>query len=507
VNTSASLVPEGSGEGLRGRVKSAATWTALDVAVNRTSGFLLGVIVARILQPHDFGIYAVALVVHAIVINVSELGVSAALIRDDATSAHKAAPTVATIAIVTSLVLAAMMAGFAPALAEILGAPTATSTIQVMALTLPLAGLTAVPAALLKRHFRMKRMFVADTANNVSSAIIVIILAFAGWGPLALAWAFVAGQLLTTIVLLTTPNARYRPGWDRKQAGRLLRFGLPLAGANMIAFAIMNVDYVVVGRLMGSIDLGLYVLAFNISGWPQNVFSSVVRSVSIPAFAKLNEQGGDMAEHFGTALRMVARITLPVCLMLGALAHPLVVTVYGTKWAPAYAALVGLCVMAAARAMIEVFADFLVALGRTKAVLLFPIAWLPALTAGLIVLVHTDGLAGAGIAQAAVAWLVVVPLVAYLVSRAGVAPAIVVRALAPTLVWATLAAVAAWLVAARVGSPLLACAVGGAAGLILYALPYLSELRGVAARARARRRSARTGELERTGEVRAEVAA
>jgi PST family polysaccharide transporter len=491
-------------KGLRGRVRSAAAWTALDVAVNRGSGFLIGVVVARLLEPHDFGIYAVALVVHAIVINVSELGVSTALVREEASAADETGPTIVTIAIVTSFALGALMAASASTFARLLGAPGATSTIQVMAITLPLAGLSAVPAALLRRDFRMDRLFVADTANGVASGAVVIVLALAGWGPLALAWAFVAGQLLTTVILLLQPVARYRPGWSRKQAGRLLRFGLPLAGANVLAFAIQNVDYVIVGRLMGSVDLGLYVLAFNVSGWPQNVFSSVVRSVSVPAFSRLRERGSDMPRDFGTALRTVARVTLPVCLILGALAHPLIRTVYGAKWDLAYAPLIGLSVMAAARAMIELFSDFLVSLGRTRAVMLFPLVWLPALTVALLLLVHADGIAGAGIAQAGVSWLVVVPLVAYLVSRCAVRPRIVMGALLPPLGWAILTAAAAWLVSTQVKSPLLACAAGGCTGLALYVLPHLPALRQALTKRRNRRASLTAPAIE-VGDLAAEA--
>ena len=80
--------------------------------------FAQGVVVARLLAPSDFGVFAVALVVHSIVVNVSELGVSAALIRDDEDEARAGAPTVATIAIVTSLVLGALMALTAPLLSR-----------------------------------------------------------------------------------------------------------------------------------------------------------------------------------------------------------------------------------------------------------------------------------------------------------------------------------------------------------------------------------------------------
>lgn len=491
--SSAEVAPPRS---LRSRVRHGVAWSTLDVAVNRTGGFLVGMIVARLLTPHDFGIYAVALVVHLIVINVSELGASTALICDDDEEMSAAAPTVVTIALISSVVLGALMALTAPLFAGLLGTPKATSTIQVMALTLPLAGLSAVPGTLLRRNFRMDRLFVADTANTLASAVAVIILALAGWGPLALAWSFVVGQLLTTIILLAYKPGRYRPGWNRREARRLLRFGLPLVGATVLGFSIQNVDYIVVAKVLGSVSLGFYLLAFNISGWPQNVISSVVRSVSLPAFSRLNEDGKDMPEQFSAALRMVSRLTFPVCLFLAALAKPLVVTVYGGQWAPASKALIGLALLAAARTIIELFSDYLVSLRRTKALFVTQVIWLPTLTIALVVLVSSHGIAGAGAAHALVAWLIVVPVFIYLVRRAGVRLSLIAGALLPSLTWATAAALVAWAVASQVRTPLLACAAGGATGLAIYVVPYLPELRQLLAKLRDRRRPATPGVIE-----------
>ncbi len=489
-------MPSESRSPLRSLVRRAAAWSTLDVAVNRTGSFLLGIVVARLLAPHAFGIYAVALVVHTIVISISDLGLGTALIRDDAEAVAAAAPTVATIALANSVALGAMMALSAPVLAGLLGVPRATSTIQVMAITLPLAGLAAVPGALLRREFRMDRMFIADTANTVASALIVVPLALAGWGPLALAFSFVAGQVLTTIMLTVFSPWRYRLGWDSQQARSLLRFGMPLVGASILIFSIQNVDYVVVGRLLGPVQLGLYVLAFNISGWPQNVFSSVVRSVSLPAFARLREDGRDMSEQFASALRMVSRLTFPVCLLLGALAPNLILTVYGGKWAAASKALIGLSLFAAGRTIMELFIDFLTTLGRTRAVLLVQVIWLPVLTAALLILVERFGIAGAGAAHAAVATLVVVPAYILLVKRAGVRPAMVARALMPSLWLASVAAFVAWSVSSLMGTPFLACAAGGGAGLALYLIPHLSELRRALVNERIRRHSDRAAIIE-----------
>jgi O-antigen/teichoic acid export membrane protein len=462
---------------LRGLIRRGVAWSTLDVAINRTGSFILGLVVARLLAPNVFGIYAVALVVHLIVISITDLGLGSALVRDDDAGVPAAAPTVATIALISSLSLGALMALTAPILARLLGASHATSTIQVMALTLPLAGVAAVPSALLRRDFRMDRMFIADTASNLASALVVIPLALAGWGPLALAWSFVAGQVLTTILVIVFSPARYWPGWDRGRARDLLRFGMPLVGANILGLAVQNVDYVIVGRLLGSVELGLYMLAFNISGWPQNVFSAVVRSVSLPAFARMQEQGANMAQQFSSALRLVSRLTFPVCLFLGALAHPLIVTVYGSKWEAAYRALIGLAILGAGRTIMELFSDFLVSVGHTRALFIIQVIWLPVLVAALLAMVGWFGIAGAGAAHALVASLVVIPAYVYFVRRAGVPVLMVARALLPSFCWAALTAFIAWSVSTQVTSPLLACAAGGAAGLAIYLIPYLPEIR------------------------------
>jgi lipopolysaccharide exporter len=480
------------GNTLRRLVRRGAIWSALDVIINRTSGFLLGIVIARLLRPADFGIYAVALVVHAILINISDLGVGAVLVRDDEASVRASGRTVTTLALVSSTTLGLLMALLAPELAQLLGAPDATGAIRVMAITLPLAGITAVPGGLLRREFKLRTIFFADTANNVASAVAVIVLALLGAGPLALAWSFVAGQLLTAIVLFAKSPSYYWPGWNRREAGRVLKFTLPLVGASLLAFTTQNVDYIVVGKLMGSVSLGLYMLAFNISGWPQNVLGFVIKSVSLPAFARLHEQGRAMAAPFCGALRSVVRVTFPVCLLLGALAHPLVVTVYGERWGRAADALVGLVILGAARTLVELFSDFLTAIGRPRSVFAVQLVWLPVLIGCMLLLVSGFGIAGAGAAQAAVCLLVVIPLLVFFVNRAGVPWVTVVQAMLPAFAWALATASLAWYVASMFASPALGCLAGGSAGGLVYAAPYLPEARRVLARRRARRRAQAT---------------
>ena len=188
------------------------------------------------MSPRDFGVFAVALVVHSIVVNVAELGVTASLIRDTDEEVHRSAPTVVTIALTSSGLLALAMLFTAPQLATLLGNSHASGVVAVMSLTVFLAGPSAVPFSLLRRNFRMDRLFVTGLANFLVSGAVIIVLASRGWGPMALAWSRVAGQVVETVLLLWLSPTRYRPGFRRDEVRRLLAFGLPLAGANILSY-------------------------------------------------------------------------------------------------------------------------------------------------------------------------------------------------------------------------------------------------------------------------------
>ena len=274
-------------------------------------------------------------------------------------------------------------------------------------------------------------------------------------------------------MLLTYKPGRFKPGWNKAQARRLLAFGLPLSAANIIGFLVLNVDYITVGHILGAEALGLYMLAFNISGWPLNVFGAVIRSVSLPGFSHLRREGADeMPRHYVGALKLVTSITLPICMIIGALAHSAVIAIYGSRWAPAAGALVGLSLLGAGRIILELTGDFLITQGRTKGLMYAQIAWLIALTTVLILIEPHFGIKGVGWAQAGVVVAVVGPIYAVLLRRNGVRLALALRAVAPAIVWSLLAAVVARLVADQIPSPFLACAAGASAGLIVAAIPF-----------------------------------
>jgi O-antigen/teichoic acid export membrane protein len=453
--------------GLGTRLRSGALWGSVNVASSRLLSFVSTIIVARLIEPEHFGALAVAIVVQTLAMNVAELGATAALGRGDR-DADEVAPTVFTISLITSGLLTAAIIVTAPALATALGDPDAAGVIRVLSITVMLAGLSAVPSALIWRDFLQGRRIAVDLGNILVTLALVIPLALMGLGAMALAWSRVGGQLFSTIGYWIITPKRYLPGFNRAEAPAILRLGIPLALSNLVVFALLNLDYIVIGRLLDPVALGLYLLAFNLASLPSSVITAIIRTVAVPAFGRIHAAGtlGSAAVRVAGGLSYLA---FPVSALIAGLGTPLIVAFYGETWRGAGVAMLGLGVFGVARILTELFADLCVGAGKTVGLFWVQVLWFVALIPIMFAAVSQWGIAGAGFAHAAAATIVAIPAYLVIVRRTtGVSLRRLLLACLPPALAGAACGFLAWWVSGLFANPFLGVAVGGLAGSALY---------------------------------------
>jgi PST family polysaccharide transporter len=450
------------------RVSRGLSWSLVSSLVLRVGNFVVSLVVARLVAPEEFGLFAVALTVWTILGMLAELGLGTDLIR--ARDPERRAPTVASLGLVASGSLAVTMAMGAPAIAHLFESPGSVPAIRLMAVALGLFGLTIVPSALLHRAYRQRSLFLINLTAMIVSTAVVVAVAVHGSGALALAW----GQITTYAVLVVGLHlsARWRPrfGFRPDIARQSVSFCLPLAAANLLSWLLLSIDNLIVSRQLGTHQLGLYALAFNVSSWPMAAIGQAVRVVALPAFSSVESAAVRGAALVRCSAPLVAVATL-MGIVLATMAGPVVGLLYGDRWIGAAEALAGLAVFGAARVVLDLIATFLIAVGTTRAVLLVQVVWLLAMVPAMWVGVAAFGLAGAGWTHVVVALAVALPAYAVCLRRVGVDVAAFVRAWYVPLVCAV-PATAACVGIAGTGLPhLRALAVGTVAALLLYALP------------------------------------
>lgn len=460
--------PAGSGPG--GKTTLAATaaralgWTFASNALSKLGTVGLGVVLARTLGPQAFGTYAVAWVALLAMLSLNDMSVSLAIVRWPGDPA-RIAPTVTTIAVTGSAVMYVACFFAAPWYASAMGAPTAANVIRVLALSVVLDGLVCAPVGLLDRSFRQDRRMIADQVNGWLGALVSVALALTGLGAMSLAVGRITGAVAAAVLYTRFSPEPLRFGFDRAIARSLVRYGAPLAGSTVVLFAVTNVDQLVVGRVLGATALGFYVLAVNLATWPVTMFSLPVRNVAPAAFARLQHDHEAMRTAFLAAAALLCAVALPVCLVIGGAATPLITFAYGTRWLPASGVLLWLALLSALTIFFQLVYDYFVVLARTRVVFTLQLGWLVTLVPALVAGARLGGIAGAGLAEVAVAAGVILPWYLHELKQAGIRRRALASHLRLPLAGAVAAGLAAAATARELPNDLAAIAVSGLAGL------------------------------------------
>jgi PST family polysaccharide transporter len=425
-------------------------------------------VVVRLVTHEQFGVFAVALTVAVVVGGFADWGVSAFLMRGDH-DPEETAPTVTFIAVASGAVLAVLVALGAPWLADALGAPAATDPIRVMSLCLLFGGMAAVPTALLGREFRQDRILLSNVVGFVPGNLLLVVLALQGSGAMAFAWSRVATVAFQAIAATIAVGRVYLPRLRTRHLRAVLAFGLPLAGANLVNYALVNADYALIGHQLGPARLGVYMLAFNVASWSTAVLSAAINGVAMPAFSRVEDDPLLLQGALRRSARAVGLVALPITVLTLALAGPLVTTVYGGAWAASVPVLEVLAVYGGLFVVISLMSNLLVGRGHTAGTLTVQVVWIGALVPAMLLGSDRLGLRGVAWAHVVVLVLVVLPLYLWLVGR--LVPRVVrtvASATAPPLVAAVAAGATAAAAAAVPAPSWVRLLVGGAVGGFTY---------------------------------------
>ena len=389
---------------LHPKIRRAYFWTLVGNTLRHFGGFAISVLLARLLEPSDYGLIGMVLVVLSLLATFQDLGLGQAMVHFD--EQRTTIPTYFTATVLVGSILTGAAILAAPAVAAFYHEPRLTLVLRVLSVTVLLISSYTISQAVLSKQFRFKELALIEACASLSAGGIGVFLAWRGAGVWSLVINLLLFNLFQTVALCALVPPRFTLRLDKPVLLRLLRYGLPLTGANLLHQFYDNADYLVVGRMVGPTPLGHYTQAFRLATLAHERIAALVNRVAFPSFAAMQKEPDRVVEHWFSVSRMVSLVNFPLLSFLFVNASDLILLILGRKWLPAAVPLRFLCVVGVLRSLVHIILHIQNALGQTRLRLWFSIANLVLLPVSFAIGCKLAGIKGVGIA-----WCVVYPVI------------------------------------------------------------------------------------------------
>jgi PST family polysaccharide transporter len=415
-------------------------WTFLTLAGSRIVQISGTVVLARLLEPEDFGLVALALTISIFLGLVASLGLGGVFVVEQELD-ERAKGTYLTLFLAMGAAFALVMAALAPLAARVFDEPKLDEVVLGLSVMVFFSGgLNWFYEALMQRELEFRNRFVAQMVQAVTYAGVGVLLALLGAGVWSLVGGQIVGATAYATALLALAPYRVRPAWDRAEAARGVSEGRGFLVQTVTGFAAQNVDILLVGRVLGAARLGFYSMAVRLAELPNWFIAESVAKATFPGFARMRHRGEAVGPTFLTVLRLVAFVTCPLGILLSGAAEPITLVVFGERWSGMIGPLGVLGIWAAVKPVRNTIAWLLNSVGHQAVLGQLALVFLVLLVPSVYLAARLGGLTEVAWVVLAESALVTAALAVLARRRAGVPVAGQWRALAPVV----LACAPAW---------------------------------------------------------------
>lgn len=318
---------------LRESAASGVKWSTTSQAGRQVMQLATTVMLARLLSPSDFGLMSMAVVVIGFVNLFKDLGTASAVVqRRDPTEGFLS--SVFWVNVVFGFLAMAVLFAGAPILASFYREPRLVPILEVLSLTFVISGLSILQQAIFERNLAFRALAKVEISAIVSGSIVGIALALLGAGVWSLVGQALAIATVTTALLWASSAWRPKAIFRWREIRSVSGYSLNFAGFNVLNYVMRNADYLLIGRFLGAQDLGYYTLAYRLLLYPVQNISWVISRVMFPVLSQIQDDNVRIGRVYLRVCGIVAMIAFPIMFGLWALAEPLILTVFGSRWTP-----------------------------------------------------------------------------------------------------------------------------------------------------------------------------
>lgn len=376
--------------------------------------FVVVLILSRILSPSEVGIFSITSVFIGIASILRDFGVSAYLQREKDLTREKMRSALGLL-LTTSWLLAGLLFLSSDHVAQFYRQPGIASVMRVLSISFALVPFASYLYAILARNMRSDKQAIVNVVSNLVYAVVCISLATMGYSYMALAWANVANICVSIalFVMMRPPQTPFMPSFSGWRAP--MRFGSGAILGNLINQANNSIPDLILGKLSGPHNVGLYSRANGLVGMFQQIAGPTINYHAVPYIAGHHHASEPLGPMLSKAASYLTGLAWPAFIFTAAFAADIIRLLYGATWVEAAPIVVFLCIQAAGRIGFSLCEPGLLAIGKPYYSAISAVANL-AIRLLVISLVGADDVVMFA-AAICVADLLTLPIPAYLMAR------------------------------------------------------------------------------------------
>ena len=316
---------------LKQKAAKGVFWSTVERFSVQGVQFLIMIVMARLLTPHDYGIIGMLAIFLAVSQSLIDSGFSQALIRKQGRTEIDN-NTVFYFNIVVSAFLYVILYISAPFVADFYGTPLLCSVMRVVCLGIIFNSLAVVQRALLTIKIDFKTQAKAALTAAIASGVIGIAMAYHGFGV----WSLVTQQLLNlginTGLLWLLSKWRPRLVYSWQSFHELFAFGSKLLASGLLDTIYRNIYSIVIGKLFSASSLGHYTRAHQFSEFPSSNLTGIIQRVTYPVLCEIQDDNERLSNIYRRFLKLSAFVIFPLMVGLSSVAQPFVDIILGRQW-------------------------------------------------------------------------------------------------------------------------------------------------------------------------------
>ena len=351
-------------ESLKNKTIKGVGWSAADALLGQGVTFIVGLVLARLLSPDEYGLIGICLIFTTVLNGIVDSGFSNALIRKkDVTDEDY--NTMFTTNMAISIVLYVLLFISAPFVSDFFHRVELTALVRVTGLILFFNALSITQVTILTKNIDFKTKTKASLVSAIISGVIGIAMAFMGYGVWSLVAQQLSKQLLYTLCLWVLSKWWPKFTFYKDSFKYMWGFGWKLLASGILNNVWNQLYQVVIGRCYTSSTLGHYTRANEYASIFSSNLTSIVQRVSYPVLAEIQDDKERMVLGYRKVIKVTMFVTAVCMISLGAVSEPLIYTLIGSKWHEAATYLPLICISMSLYPLHAINLNILQVLGRS----------------------------------------------------------------------------------------------------------------------------------------------